>query len=199
MSWVAFECAIRSAEKFGLDGPIDQWREARATIHADICEHGFNPKRKSFVQYYGGESLDASLLLIPQVGFLPCDDSRVTGTVAAIERELVRDGFVRRYATEEIDDGVGGHEGTFIVCSFWLADAHVLLGRLDEARDLFERLLSVRNDLGLLAEEYDPVARRQLGNFPQGFSHIGLVNTAFNLLKAAGPAEQRSAQKAPRG
>jgi GH15 family glucan-1,4-alpha-glucosidase len=141
--------------------------------------------------------LDASLLLIPQVGFLPADDPRVRGTIAAIERELVQDGFVRRYSTDHVDDGVGGEEGAFLACSFWLADAYVMLGRLDDAARLFDRLLAVRNDLGLLAEEYDTARRRLVGNFPQGFSHIGLINTAFNLVNARGPAEQRSHRSAP--
>jgi GH15 family glucan-1,4-alpha-glucosidase len=139
------------------------------------------------------------LLLIPQVGFLPAHDSRVAGTVTAIERELVRDGFVLRYSTDEVDDGVGGAEGAFLACSFWLADAYVMLGRLQEAAELFDRLLDLGNDLGLLAEEYDPVRKRLVGNFPQGFSHIGLINTAFNLVDARGPAQQRSQRVAPTG
>ena len=199
MCWVAFDRAIKSAEHFGLKGRLDRWRELRDEIHADICENGFDPELNSFVQYYGGKALDASLLLIPQVGFLPADDPRVVGTVAAIERGLVHDGFVLRYSTEEVDDGVGGREGAFLVCSFWLADAYAMLGRLDDANELFERILAVRNDLGLLAEEYDPVRRRLVGNFPQGFSHIGLINTAFNLIDARGPAQQRSHQTAPTG
>jgi GH15 family glucan-1,4-alpha-glucosidase len=197
MCWVAFDRAIKSAEHFRLKGPVDHWRELRDTIHADICEHGFVPSRNSFVQHYGGEALDASLLLIPQVGFLPADDPRVAGTVEAIERELVRNGFVLRYSTDEVDDGIGGEEGAFLACSFWLADAYVMLGRLDDAATLFDSLLAVRNDLGLLAEEYDPVQKRLLGNFPQGFSHIGLINTAFNLVKARGPAQQRAQRIAP--
>jgi GH15 family glucan-1,4-alpha-glucosidase len=149
------------------------------------------------VQYYGGDVLDASLLLVPQVGFLPHDDRRVVSTVSAIEKELISNGFVHRYRTDQVDDGVGGGEGAFIACSFWLADAYVMLGRFDEAEDLFDRLLAIRNDLGLLAEEYDPLRRRLTGNFPQGFSHIGLINTAFNLLAARGPAHQRSQKAAP--
>lgn len=197
MCWVAFDRAINSCEHFGLVGPVERWRTIRDTIHADICENGYDARRNAFVQHYGGEALDAALLLIPQVGFLPADDPRVVGTVAAIERELLRDGFVRRYATEEVEDGVGGEEGAFLACSFWLADAYVMLGRIEEAADLFERLLSLRNDLGLLAEEYDPVHRRLVGNFPQGFSHIGLVNTAYNLIDVHGPARQRSERVAP--
>jgi GH15 family glucan-1,4-alpha-glucosidase len=197
MCWVAFDRAIKSAERFGLEGPVDRWREVRDTIHADICANGFNPERNSFVQHYGGEALDASLLLIPQVGFLPADDPRLAGTIAAVERELVRDGFVLRYSTDKVDDGVGGGEGAFLACSFWLADAYIMVGRLDDAARLFNNLLAVRNDLGLLAEEYDPVQKRLVGNFPQAFSHIGLINTAFNLIERHGPAEQRSKRVAP--
>jgi GH15 family glucan-1,4-alpha-glucosidase len=197
MCWVAFDRAIKSIEHFGLDGPVDRWRELRDMIHADICENGFDPNRNSFTQYYGGKALDASLLLIPQVGFLPPDDPRVVGTIKAIEQELVRNGFVLRYSTDQVDDGIGGEEGAFLACSFWLADAYVMLGRTDDALKLFENLLAIRNDLGLLAEEYDPIQRRLVGNFPQGFSHIGLINTAFNLIDAAGPAQQRSTRIAP--
>lgn len=197
MCWVAFDRAVKSAEQFGLDGPIGRWRETRDRIHADICERGFDRKRNSFVQAFGGTTLDAALLLIPQLGFLPAEDPRVVGTVEAVERELLKDGFVRRYATEHVDDGVGGDEGAFLACSFWLADAQVMLGRIDEAMEMFQRLLSIRNDLGLLAEEYDPVLKRQVGNFPQAFSHVGLIDTAYNLIDAHGPAHQRSAREAP--
>jgi GH15 family glucan-1,4-alpha-glucosidase len=199
MCWVAFDRAMKSSEHFGVKGPVDRWREVRDVIHADICEHGFDRERNSFVQHYGGKALDASLLLIPQVGFLPPDDPRVFGTIEAIERELVRDGFVLRYSTDEVDDGIGGEEGAFLVCSFWLADAYVMLGRLDDAVKLFDRLLGLRNDLGLLAEEYDPVRKRLVGNYPQAFSHIGLINTAYNLVDARGPAQQRSDRVAPTG
>jgi GH15 family glucan-1,4-alpha-glucosidase len=192
MSWVAFDRAVKSCEDFTLDGSSPRWRDLRDRIKADILANGFDRKRNSFVQHYGGATLDAALLLVPLVGFLPPDDPRVEGTIAAIERELAPDGFVRRYSTEHVDDGIGGPEGAFLACSFWLADAYAISGRTRDATALFERLLAVRNDLGLLAEEYDPVARRLLGNFPQGFSHIGLVNTAFNLVKAHGPAEQRA-------
>lgn len=197
MCWVAFDRAIRSAEHFALDGPVTHWREVRDAIHADICEHGFDPTRNTFVQAYGEPGLDAALLLIPQLGFLQASDPRVAGTVAAIERELLHDGFVRRYVPEETDDGLDGDEGAFFACSFWLADAYMMLGRIDDATELFERLLSLRNDLGLLSEEYDVVGRRLVGNFPQGFSHIGLVNTAFNLVDAHGPARQRAGREAP--
>ena len=197
MCWVALDRAVKSCERFGLDGPVDHWRVVREQIRADILEHGFDRDKNSFVQHYGGDALDAALLLIPQVGFLPADDPRVVGTITAIERELLHDGFVLRYSTKEVDDGVGGREGAFLACSFWLADAYVMLGRMDEANALFERLLTLRNDLGLLAEEYDPVDQRLLGNFPQGFSHIGLVNTACNLADVHGPAMQRSKSVAP--
>ena len=192
MAWVAFDRAIKAVEAFGLSGPVDDWRTLRARIHENICTNGFDPKKNSFVQYYGGKGVDAALLLIPQVGFLPPEDPRVQGTVAAIERELVVDGLVLRYRTEEHVDGLPPGEGPFLACSFWLADAYAMLDRYDDAARLFEHLLSFRNDLGLLAEEYDPRARRQLGNFPQGFSHIALVNTANNLISRRGPAAQRA-------
>jgi GH15 family glucan-1,4-alpha-glucosidase len=192
MAWVAFDRGVRSIEEFGLDGPLDHWRKIRAAIHRDICEHGFDSRQNAFVQSYGSTSLDASLLLIPMVGFLPADDSRVKGTVAAIEQRLMRDGFVIRYDTAKKTDGLPPGEGVFLACSFWLADNYILSGRNREARDLFERLLSLRNDVGLLAEEYDPVDKRQLGNFPQAFSHLALINTAHNLAGVGGPVHQRS-------
>jgi GH15 family glucan-1,4-alpha-glucosidase len=195
MSWVAFDRAVKSSERFRLDGPIERWRELRTEIHADICAHAFDSKRNTFVQYYGGSELDAALLLIPQTGFLPARDPRIVGTVAAIESELKRDEFVMRYTKDVVDPE---REGAFLACGFWLADAYVMLGRLDEATELFNRLLDLRNDVGLLAEEYDVGARRLVGNFPQAFSHIGLINTAFNLVKANGPANQRSDRVAPR-
>jgi GH15 family glucan-1,4-alpha-glucosidase len=192
MAWVAFDRAVRSIEEFGLEGPVDRWRAIRAEIHQEVCEHGFDRSQSAFVQYYGATALDASLLLMPIVGFLPPTDARVQSTVAAIERRLVRGGLVLRYDTGEGTDGLPPGEGAFLACSFWLADNYVLLGRYDEARDLFERLLSLRNDVGLLAEEYDASDNRQLGNFPQAFSHLALINTAHNLASAAGPAHQRS-------
>lgn len=198
MCWVAFDRAIKSAERYGLEGPVEEWRKSRDAIRADILARGFDEAKNSFVQHYDDDALDAALLLIPQVGFLEPNDPRVSGTIAAIERELVHDGFVLRYATEQVDDGVGGHEGAFLVCSFWLADAYAMSGRFDDANALFERLLGLRNDLGLLAEEYDPVAGRLVGNFPQGFSHIGLVNTACNLADMHGPAVQRAERVAPK-
>jgi GH15 family glucan-1,4-alpha-glucosidase len=186
MAWVAFDRAVRSAEDFGLDAPLDRWRALRETIHRQVCERGFNADRNSFVQSYGTTALDASLLLIPIVGFLPASDPRVRGTVAAIERELVHDGLVLRYDTEAGADGLPPGEGAFLACSFWLVDNYLLQGRRDDARALFERLLSLRNDVGLLSEQYDPVDKRQLGNFPQAFSHLSLINTARNFVRVSG-------------
>ncbi|MGE0767016.1 MAG: glycoside hydrolase family 15 protein [Hyphomicrobiaceae bacterium] len=198
MTWVAFDRAIKSVEHFGLEGDVDEWRATREAIREDILARGYDARRNTFVQHYGGDAVDASLLLIPQVGFLPPDDPRFVGTIAQIERELMPDGVVLRYATHLVDDGVGGKEGAFLACSFWLADAYIMSGRGEAARDLFEQLLSYRNDVGLLAEEYDPVAGRLVGNFPQAFSHIGLVNTAFNLARpTVGPAQQRAERRAP--
>jgi GH15 family glucan-1,4-alpha-glucosidase len=196
MAWVAFDRAIKSAEAFGLDGPLDRWRSLRDDIHADVCAHGFDPGRSSFVQSYGDTALDAALLQIAAVGFLPASDPRVVGTVAAIERDLMHEGFVRRYRTEAVDDGLAGDEGMFLACSFWLVDAYMLQGRHDDARALFERLIAVANDVGLLAEEYDPGGRRMLGNFPQAFSHVALVNSAYNLTRVVKPAEQRAEKEA---
>ncbi len=191
MAWVALDRAIRSAEEFNLEAPLDKWRECRKKIHAEVCEKGFDAERNSFVRYYGSKSLDAGLLMIALVGFLPASDRRVQGTVAAIESELLREGFVIRYDTVSSDDGLPAGEGAFLACSFWLADNYVLLGRLDDARCLFEKLLKLTNDVGLLAEEYDPDLKRQVGNFPQAFSHIALINTAYNLSRAYGPATER--------
>ncbi|MFJ6779096.1 glycoside hydrolase family 15 protein [Streptomyces yangpuensis] len=182
MAWVAADRAVRTLEDDpSLPGEPDRWRAMRDAVHRDVCANGFDPERNTFTQYYGSRELDAATLLIPRVGFLPPDDPRVTGTVDAVRAELGRSGLVRRYSTADTDDGLPGDEGAFLACSFWLADALHLTGRKDEARALFERLLSVRNDVGLLAEEYDPVSGRQLGNFPQAFSHVGLVNTALTL------------------
>jgi len=192
MSWVAFDRAVRSVEEFGLAGPVERWRAVRDKIHREVCERGFDAAQNSFVQAFGATALDASLLLIPVVGFLPPEDPRVRGTLAAIEGNLLRDGFVLRYDTGNRTDGLPPGEGAFLACTFWLADNYVLQGRYDEARTLFERLLSLRNDVGLLAEEYDVSAKRQLGNFPQALSHLSLVNTASNLISAAGPVHQRS-------
>jgi GH15 family glucan-1,4-alpha-glucosidase len=199
MAWVAVDRAIRSAEEFGLQAPLDEWRAWRQQIHDEVCSKGFDTERNTFVQYYGGKTLDASLLMIALVGFLPASDARVQGTVAAIERGLLRDGFVIRYDTAGSDDGLPAGEGAFLACSFWLADNYVLQGRLDDARRLFEKLVKLTNDVGLLAEEYDPVQKRQVGNFPQAFSHIALINTAYNLSRAYGPAAERGAGAAPEG
>jgi GH15 family glucan-1,4-alpha-glucosidase len=193
MAWVAFDRGIRAMETSGLDGPCDQWRALRRLIHDDICTHGFDRQLGSFVQSYGSKELDASLLLLPSVGFLPPTDPRVRGTVEAVERRLFVDGFLLRYDTATSHDGLPGAEGVFLACSFWLADAYVLMKRFADARKLFERLLGLRNDVGLLSEEYDTRAQRLVGNFPQAFSHIALVNTAHNLAHANKPAEQRSA------
>jgi GH15 family glucan-1,4-alpha-glucosidase len=197
MAWVAFDRAIKSAERFGLEGPVDRWRALREEIHRDVCQHGFDVQRNTFVQSYGSRALDASLLLIPSVGFLPANDPRVQGTVAAIEKRLLRGCFVLRYDTCETDDGLPAGEGAFIACSFWLADAYAMCGRLQEAHALFDRLVTWTSDLGLLAEEYDVEARRQLGNFPQAFSHVALLGTAYNLRRREKPAEQRSERQVP--
>jgi GH15 family glucan-1,4-alpha-glucosidase len=182
MAWVAFDRAVRTVGEHGLEGPVDRWRALRDEIHAEVCTKGFDAELGSFTQSYDSRELDASLLLLPLVGFLPAADPRIRGTVAAVEHELLRDGFVLRYRThEEAADGLPPGEGVFLPCSFWLADCYELLGRHDEALALFERLLGLANDLGLLAEEYDPQAGRLLGNFPQAFTHLALVNTAFNL------------------
>jgi GH15 family glucan-1,4-alpha-glucosidase len=196
MAWVALDRAVKAVEQFGMEGEHDKWTAIRAEIHADVCEKGFHKGLRAFTQSYGDAELDASLLMMPLVGFLPASDPRMVSTIGAIERELVEDGLVRRYQTSPSGktDGLPHGEGTFLPCSFWLADCLFLMGRLDDARALFERLLKVRNDLGLLAEEYDPKAKRLLGNFPQAFSHVCLVNTAYNLSsQVAGPAATRSA------
>jgi GH15 family glucan-1,4-alpha-glucosidase len=192
MVWVAFDRALASAEAFNLDGPLVHWRALRRQIHDEVCRKGFDPDLGSFVQAYGSKQLDASLLLIPAVGFLPPDDPRVRGTVAAVEQDLVEDGFVLRYRTEETADGLPPGEGAFLACSFWLVDTYAQLGRVDDARRLFERLLSITNDVGLLAEEYDPGSKRQVGNFPQAFSHLALINSIHNLSRATKPVDQRS-------
>ena len=192
MAWVAFDRAIKSAEAFGLEGPLDKWRAIRDEICTQVCEKAFDPNLGAFVQAYGSRQLDASTLLIPIVGFLPPQDARVKGTIAAVERELMRDGLVLRYNSATADDGLPPGEGAFLACSFWLADAYILTGRRDDARALYERLLSLRNDLGLMSEEYDPRSKRMLGNFPQAFSHIAMINTAHNLERTTKPCEQRA-------
>lgn len=193
MAWVAVDRAIRGIEQFGLEGPLQRWRALRETIREEVCRNGYNAQRGAFVQYYGADLLDASLLMIPLVGFLPATDPRVRGTIEAIERELMHDGFVSRYKTVEAVDGLPPGEGSFLLCTFWLADNLALLGRTEDARRLFEGVLAVRNDVGLLSEGYDPRARRLVGNFPQAFSHIGLIHTASNLSRGQilSPAEQR--------
>jgi GH15 family glucan-1,4-alpha-glucosidase len=178
MAWAVFDRAVRVVDKFGLGGPVDRWRHVRDQIHDEVCTKGYDPDRNTFTQHYGSEELDAAVLMIPLVGFLPPDDERVIGTIEAVERELSRDGLVSRYSTGKTDDGLSGDEGQFVACSCWLVAALAMTGRLDDARALYERLLSLRNDLGLLAEEYDVVRRRQVGNFPQAFSHLGLINAA---------------------
>jgi GH15 family glucan-1,4-alpha-glucosidase len=192
MAWVAVDRAVKAVEEYNLAGPLDDWRQLRADIHDDVCRNGFDAEKNSFVQYYGARTLDAALLLMPETGFLPPDDPRVRGTIAAIERELRVDGLVLRYNSAEGVDGLPEGEGGFLACSFWLADAMAMTGRYEEARALFEELLTMRNDLGLLAEEYDPRLRRQVGNFPQAFSHVALINTANNLASLYGPAQQRA-------
>jgi GH15 family glucan-1,4-alpha-glucosidase len=191
MAWVAMDRMVKAVERYGLQGPVDRWRAVRARIHDEVCQQGFDRERNTFVQYYGGTELDASLLMIALVGFLPPDDPRIRGTVEAIERDLVVDGFVLRYQTRPHVDGLPPGEGTFLPCSFWLADNLALLSRHEDARLLFERLLSLCNDVGLLAEEYDPLSKRHLGNFPQAFSHVALINTASNLSQSRGPAKDR--------
>jgi GH15 family glucan-1,4-alpha-glucosidase len=192
MAWVAFDRAVKSAQMFGLPGEIDRWRLIREEIHNDVCTRGYSSDLGSFVQAYGSKQLDASLLLLPAVGFLPPEDARIRGTLAAIERDLVVDGMVRRYDTETSADGLPPGEGLFLACSFWLVDAYLMARRRDDAVALFEKLLSLRNDLGLLSEEYEPRSRRLIGNFPQAFSHLALVNSASNLAHVRKPAEQRS-------
>jgi GH15 family glucan-1,4-alpha-glucosidase len=185
MAWVAVDRTVKMLEQTPLDGPVDRWRELREEIHRDVCEKGYDPERNTFTQSYGSQELDASLLIIPQVGFLPPDDKRVIGTIEAIQRELsTPDGFVLRYPTSQSGDnvdGLPGDEGAFLACSFWLADDLAMIGRVEEARRLFEKLLDLRNDLGLLAEEWDPRLQRQVGNFPQAFSHVPLIDTALRL------------------
>ena len=195
MAWVALDRAIKGAERYGLQAPLDRWRRTRARIHEEVCRHGYDAELGSFVQAFGSKRLDASLLMMPLVGFLPVEDPRMRGTIQAVERHLLVDGFVLRYDSAATDDGLPAGEGAFLACSFWLADNLLLVGRVDDARRLFERLLDLRNDVGLLAEEYDPRAGRLVGNFPQAFSHIGLIDTALNLSRAVThhrkPAEQR--------
>jgi GH15 family glucan-1,4-alpha-glucosidase len=192
MAWVTFDRAIKAVEIHGLKGPVEQWRQVRDRIAAEVCDKGFDKERNTFRAAYGSDQLDASLLLLAQIGFVKPDDPRFIGTVEAIEADLLVDGFVRRYLTHQVDDGLTPGEGAFLACSFWLCDAYVAIGRREDAKRLFKRLLAIRNDLGLLAEEYDPHFKRLQGNFPQAFSHVALVNTAFNLTRAEKPHRQRA-------
>src|SRR5579859_2308544 len=197
MAWVAFDRAVKDVTSYGVKGPVKRWRRIRDEIHAQVCSSGFDAKRNTFVQSYGSPYLDASLLLIPQVGFLPPDDARVRGTIEAIERDLIVDGLVLRYATQTEVDELPAGEGTFLPCSFWLADALILSGRRDEGEALFERLLALSNDLGLLSEEYDTRGRHMLGNFPQALTHMALINTA-RLLSMPTQHARRASEKGER-
>ncbi len=192
MAWVAYDRAIKSAETFGLEGPLDEWRKLRERICDEVCERAYDPDRGTFMQAYGSKQLDANLLLLPCVGFLPSTDPRIERTVAAVERHLLNDGFVMRYSTGDGGDALPPGEGAFLACSFWLVDVYMLQGRCEEAEQLFRRLLTLRNDVGLLSEEYDPHAKRLVGNFPQAFSHLALVNSAYNLTRSRKPVEQRA-------
>jgi GH15 family glucan-1,4-alpha-glucosidase len=194
LAWVAFDRAVQAVERWDLPGPIDKWKQLRAEIHREVCREGFNTELNAFTQSYESDELDASCLLIPLVGFLPATDPRVAGTIDAVEKHLTRDGFVERYKSKDHNevDGLPGGEGVFLPCSFWLVDARLMQGRDAEARELFEKLIGVSNDLGLLSEEYDPVEKRLLGNYPQAFTHVGLVNSAYNISHHAGPIHQRT-------
>jgi GH15 family glucan-1,4-alpha-glucosidase len=191
MAWVALDRGIKGLEAEGVEG-VARWSAVRQQIHDEVCERGFDRERGTFTRSYESKELDASLLLLPNVGFLAPGDPRIAGTIAAIERDLLVDGFVLRYHTARADDGLPPGEGAFLACSFWLADAYCLTGRIDDARAMFERLLELRTDVGLLAEQYDTSARRLVGNFPQAFSHVALVNTAHNLMHPRKPAHQRA-------
>ena len=195
MTWVAFDRGIKSAEKFGLDAPLDRWRDLRDEICRDVCENGFDARQNTFVESYGSQLLDASILMLPAVGFLSPSDPRVLGTIAAIEKHMMRDGFVLRHDPREISDEKQPIEGAFLACSLWLADAYVLAGEIDKAQALFDRVVAVANDLGLLAEEYDSGVGRQTGNFPQALTHIALINTAHNLSEAGKSKEKPAMQR----
>jgi GH15 family glucan-1,4-alpha-glucosidase len=196
MAWVAADRVVKSVEMGRLEGDVERWRKLRDAIHEQVCRQGFNADLNSFVQYYGGKHLDAAILMMPLVGFLPANDARVIGTVKAVETQLVENGFVGRYTQDPAVDGLPHGEATFLPCSFWLADNYELQGRHADAVRMFERLLAIRNDVGLLSEEYDPAAKRLLGNFPQAFSHVGLVNTAFNLTdRSDRPAQETTAPR----
>jgi GH15 family glucan-1,4-alpha-glucosidase len=197
MAWVAFDRGARTAHEFKLEGEVDRWAEVAREIHQEVCEKGFDPELGSFVQSYGSKWLDGSLLLIPTTGFLPVEDPRIVGTVRAVQGRLLKDGFVMRHDPAEVETGLAQGEGAFLACSFWLADVLILLGQRSEGARLFQRLLSLRNDVGLLSEEYDVPTRRLVGNFPQAFSHIALINTAQNLARPEKPAEQRAGRATP--
>jgi len=200
MAWVAFDRAIKlaKARHYSDGGDVERWRKIRDKIHRQVCRRGYNPRKKAFTQYYGSDEMDASILMMPLVGFLPPTDKRVQSTIEAVERELLRDGFVLRYRTKKKEtDGLPGSEGAFLPCSFWLANGLHLIGRTDEARELFDRLLGLRNDVGLLSEEYDPVAKRQLGNFPQAFSHVALINSAQILGEKPGATAKERQKHSP--
>jgi GH15 family glucan-1,4-alpha-glucosidase len=192
MAWVAFDRTIKSAENFGLEGPLDDWRKLRDEICDDVCRQGYNKKLGAFAQAYGSDQLDASLLLLPNVGFLPVTDPRIAGTIKAIEQRLLHDGLVMRYSTEDVEDALPPGEGAFLACSFWLVDAYILQERLDEAENLFRRLVGLCNEVGLLSEEYDSSSKRLIGNFPQAFSHVALVSSAYNLTRVRKPVHQRA-------
>jgi GH15 family glucan-1,4-alpha-glucosidase len=195
MTWVAFDRGIKSAERFGFEAPLDRWRILREAIHRDVCENGFDRVQNAFVESYGSQLLDASILMLPAVGFLPPSDPRVQGTIAAIEKHMMRDGFVLRHDPREISDERQPIEGAFLACSLWLADAYVLAGEVAKAQALFDRVVGVANDLGLLAEEFDSGERRQTGNFPQALTHIALINTAHNLSDAKRPVDKPAMQR----
>nr|BFE58083.1 hypothetical protein GCM10020063_026090 [Dactylosporangium thailandense] len=196
MAWVAADRAVKATEEFDLDGPVERWTEPREAIRAEILRKRYDPGRRTFTQYYGSEELDAAMLMVPLVGFPPATDERVAGTVAAIEAHLMEDGFVQRYTRHEDSDvdGLPPGEGAFLACTFWLADNYALMGRHDEARETFERLLALRNDVGLLSEEYDTQEKRLVGNFPQAFSHVPLIDTARTLSSALAANEARAAE-----
>jgi GH15 family glucan-1,4-alpha-glucosidase len=195
MAWVAFDRALKSANTFGFKAPRERWREMCHAIHRDVCEKGFDPGQNAFIESYGSTMLDASVLLLPAVGFVQASDPRMRGTVAAIEKRMMRDGFVLRHDPREVTREVQPIEGAFLACSLWLADAYVLGGDADKAQALFDRVVFLANDLGLLAEEYDPGARRQTGNFPQALTHIALINTAQNLSRAKHASEKPAMQR----
>jgi len=196
MAWVAFDRGIKSAEEFGMTGPVTEWKRLRETIHRDVCRNGYDADRQTFVQTYGGPELDASMLRMPVVGFLPPDDPRVLSTISAIEQDLVVDGLVKRCGTKSSKQDLSQGEGVFLACSFWLADAYHMTGRNAEAQALLERLLGLRNDVGLLSEEYAPESGRLVGNFPQGFSHVALVNTVHRLASAKPPGTRDDVMRA---